>query len=70
MHALRTRRWPRFAFAALLAVIGLVVLGGPAGGAVGFAAFVAFLHACMHGLRSADPETLERLARSGMIMGG
>jgi hypothetical protein len=70
MRSLRSRLRPRFAFAALLAVLALVVLGGPAGGVVGFVAFAVFLHACLHSLASEDPETLERLARSGMIMGG
>ena len=43
---------------------------GEQGGVVGFVAFAVFLHACLHSLASEDPETLERLARSGMIMGG
>jgi membrane associated rhomboid family serine protease len=55
-----------FALFAVLAVLGLFVLHGPAGGIASLAAIFAFIGACMYSLRGEDPATLSENERTGM----
>jgi len=70
MRTLTVRRWPWFALAGLFAVLGVVVLDGPAAGLACFASVVALLGACIRGLAAADPETVRGIERSGFMGGG
>ena len=62
----RRRPWVGFALSTILAVCGLFVLDGIASGVVVFAAFLAFLGACMYALKAQDPEARKRSERNGL----
>jgi membrane associated rhomboid family serine protease len=61
---LRTRLG--FALFVILAVLGLFVLDGPAGGIASLAAIFAFIGSCMYSLRGEDPATVSQNERTGM----
>jgi hypothetical protein len=54
-----------FALCALLAILGLFVLGGAAGGATLFVAMVAFILVCIYALRGEDPDAVAHNQRTG-----
>jgi hypothetical protein len=45
------RIWPPFVVVAMLALVGLLILDGPASGAVLFVALLGFIVACISALR-------------------
>ena len=71
MRTLKIRSWPWFALAFTMLALAILVVNGPARGAVGFAAFVVFLGACFRGLRGTldDLEGTRRVAERGGAMG-
>ena len=70
MRTLKTRHWPWFVLAAVLAVLGVVVLNGVAAGLACFASVVTLLGACVRGLAAADPEAVRAAEYKGFIGGG
>lgn len=55
-----------FAAAAVLAVLGLFVLGGALAGMVTLAAMLGFIGACIYALRGQDAETRKSADRTGL----
>jgi hypothetical protein len=55
-----------FALFVILAILGLFVLDGPAGGMASLAAIFAFIGSRMYSLRGEEPATLSRDERTGM----
>jgi hypothetical protein len=62
----RRRPWVGFALFALLAILGLFVLHGPAAGITALAALLAFIGACMYALRGQDADTVNHNERTGL----
>jgi len=62
----KRRVWVGFAVFAVLAVLGLFVLHGPAAGIASLGALLAFIFACMYALRGNDPETVSHDERTGL----
>jgi hypothetical protein len=54
-----------FALFAALAILGLFVLHGTAGGATLLVAMLAFIGACIYALRGEDPDAIAHNQRSG-----
>jgi hypothetical protein len=54
----RRHAWVGFAIVAVLAILGLFVLGGIASGATLLAAMLAFIFACIYALRGEDDDTV------------
>jgi hypothetical protein len=63
----RRRPWIGFAVSAALAIAGLFVVHGAPAGAVLFAAFLAFLIACIHALRGYGRDAALDTKRTGVI---
>jgi uncharacterized membrane protein HdeD (DUF308 family) len=61
----KRRAWVGFVAFAVLAVLGLFVLHGPAAGIASLAALLAFIFACMYALRGQNPETVSHDERTG-----
>jgi hypothetical protein len=59
-------RWIGFAVFGVLAILGLFVLHGIAAGATCLAAMIVFVLACIHALRSEDPDTVAHDDRTGL----
>ena len=62
----RRRAWIGFVLFAALAILGLFVLHGAAGGAVLLVAMRAFIGACIYTLRGEDPDSVKDGERSGL----
>jgi hypothetical protein len=62
----RRRAWVGFALSAVLAILGLFVLGGAAAGAELFVTLLVFIGACIYALRDEDPDTVSRSDRTGV----
>jgi hypothetical protein len=60
------RRRARLGFAlfAILAIVGLFVVGGAAGGAILFVAMLVFIFACIYALRGEDPDAIAHNQRT------
>jgi hypothetical protein len=61
----RRHAWVGFAIFVVLAVLGLFVVGGVAGGVILFAALLELIFACMYALRGEDPDSVAHNNRSG-----
>ena len=59
------RAWP-FVLAAVLAVLALFVLHGPAGGVAALAAMLAFILACIAALHAKDADARRDSDRTGL----
>ena len=66
MRPKRRRPWVGFAIFAVLAILGLFVLHGPAAGVASLAALLAFIFACMQALRRQDPGSVSHNERTGL----
>jgi hypothetical protein len=62
----KRRPWVGFALFAVLAILGLFVLGGMAAGIDLFVAFLVFIFACMYALRGEDPDAVGHNERTGI----
>jgi hypothetical protein len=58
--------WVGFALFAVLAILGLFVLGGIASGADLLVAMLVFIFACMYALRGQDQATIDQNQRTGI----
>jgi hypothetical protein len=58
VHAKRRHPWVGFAIVAVLAILGLFVLGGIASGVSLFAAMLAFIFTCIYALRGENADTV------------
>jgi hypothetical protein len=67
MPILRTSKWPGFTLAGALAVLGVFVVGGAAGGVLCFAALAVFWATAIGALRGED---VSRIDGGGYIGGG
>ena len=55
-----------FALFAILAIVGLFVVGGAAGGAMLFVAMLVFIFSCIAALRGEDPDAVAHNQRTGI----
>ena len=55
-----------FALFAILAIVGLFVVGGAAGGAMLFVAMLVFIFSCIYALRGEDPDSVAHNQRTGI----
>jgi hypothetical protein len=62
------RHHPRLGFVipAVLAILAVVVLHGPAAGVAALGAMLSFIGACMYALRSQDADAIERGQRTAL----
>jgi hypothetical protein len=58
--------WLGFALFAVLAVLGIFVLDGAAGGVTSLAAMLVFIAACVYALRGQDQGAVEHNERTGL----
>ena len=66
MRSKRQHPWLGFDPCLVLAALGFVLLDGPAAGVVSLLAVLAFLGACIHALRGADPESVRQSERTNL----
>ena len=55
-----------FAISAAIAIVGVFVIHGPAGGVATLAALLAFIGACIYALRGEDPAVRAESDRVGL----
>jgi hypothetical protein len=72
VSVLKTRAWPYLVLAAVIFIVGQVVLDGPIAGLVAFVGVVSFIGACLRRLRGTvhDVEGMEKATRGAGIIGG
>ena len=61
----KRRPWVGFVLFAILAILGLFVLGGIAAGVDLFVAMLVFIFACMYALRGEEPDSVAQNQRTG-----
>ncbi len=69
MPAKRRHTWVGFALFALLAILGLFVLGGVAAGVDLFVAMLVFIFACIYALHGQEADAAERTGVTGWFGG-